>query len=94
GHRPGRKAGALVILQDGRLALYVERGGKTVLAFTDDSAALHAAAAALVAIIRRGAAEKMAIEKVNGEPVLDSEVGRALTAAGFYSTPRGLRIRA
>ncbi|MBP2218256.1 ATP-dependent helicase [Arthrobacter sp. CAN_C5] len=94
GHRPGRKAGALVILQDGRLALYVERGGKTVLAFTEDSAALHAAAGALVAIIRRGAAEKMAIEKVNGEPVLDSEVGRALTAAGFYSTPRGLRIRA
>ena len=94
GHRPGRKAGALVILQDGKLALYVERGGKTVLAFTEDSAALHAAAGALVAVIRRGAAEKMAIEKVNGEPVLDSEVGRALTAAGFYSTPRGLRIRA
>ncbi|MHA7154643.1 ATP-dependent helicase [Arthrobacter sp. TMN-50] len=94
GHRPGRKAGALVILQDGKLALYVERGGKTVLAFTGDSAALHAAAGALVAVIRRGAAEKMAIEKVNGEPVLDSEAGRALTAAGFYSTPRGLRIRA
>ncbi|WP_253907919.1 helicase-related protein [Arthrobacter sp. H20] len=94
GHRPGRKAGAMVILQDGHLALYVERGGKTVLAFTDDAAALNAAAVALVAVIRRGAAEKMAIEKVNGEPVLDSEVGRALTAAGFYSTPRGLRIRA
>ncbi len=33
GHRPGRKAGAIVVLLDGRLALYVERGGKTVLDF-------------------------------------------------------------
>ena len=33
GHRPGRKAGALVVLVDGALVLYVERGGKTVLAF-------------------------------------------------------------
>ena len=33
GHRPGRKAGALVVLADGALVFYVERGGKTVLAF-------------------------------------------------------------
>ena len=31
GHRPGRKAGALVVLVDGALVLYVERGGKTLL---------------------------------------------------------------
>src|SRR5260370_31699724 len=29
GHRPGRKAGALVVLVDGHLVLYVERGGRT-----------------------------------------------------------------
>jgi ATP-dependent Lhr-like helicase len=29
GHRPGRKAGALVVLTGGELALYVERGGRT-----------------------------------------------------------------
>ena len=33
GHRPGRKAGALVVLVDGELGLYVERGGKTLLSF-------------------------------------------------------------
>ena len=33
GHRPGRKAGALVVLVDGRLALYVERGGRTLLSW-------------------------------------------------------------
>ena len=31
GHRPGRKAGALVVLVDGELVLYVERGGKSLL---------------------------------------------------------------
>ncbi|WP_343990123.1 DNA glycosylase AlkZ-like family protein, partial [Terrabacter terrae] len=31
GHQPGRKAGALVVLVDGELVLYVERGGKTML---------------------------------------------------------------
>ncbi|WP_139004191.1 ATP-dependent helicase [Arthrobacter crystallopoietes] len=94
GHRPGRKAGALVVLVDGELALYVERGGKTLLTFTEDPDALTLCAEALVGIIRRGAADKMAVEKVNGAPVLDTDVARALTGAGFYTTPRGLRFRA
>ena len=34
-HRPGRKAGALAVLVDGALALYVERGGRTLLSWTD-----------------------------------------------------------
>ena len=33
GHRPARKAGAVVVLVDGELVLYVERGGKTLLSF-------------------------------------------------------------
>ncbi|NUU07798.1 DEAD/DEAH box helicase [Leifsonia sp. C5G2] len=37
GHRPGRKAGALVVLVDGELALYVERGGKSLLSFVPRS---------------------------------------------------------
>lgn len=34
-HKPGRKAGSLVVLVDGVLTLYVERGGKTLLAWTN-----------------------------------------------------------
>ena len=93
GHRPGRKAGALVVLVDGNLALYAERGGKTLLSFTEDPAVLELSAEALVGIIRRGAAEKMAIEKVNGQDILDTDAAKALTHAGFYTTPKGLRYR-
>jgi ATP-dependent Lhr-like helicase len=82
------------VLVDGALALYVERGGKTLLTFTEDADVLRAAALALVTVIRRGAADKMAVEKVNGGEILDTDIGRALADAGFYTTPRGLRIRA
>ena len=37
GHQPGRKAGALVVLVDGELVLYVERGGKTLLTWTEST---------------------------------------------------------
>ena len=47
GHRPGRKAGALVVLVDGALTLYVERGGKTLLTWPDDLELLEPAAHAL-----------------------------------------------
>ena len=46
GDRPpaGRKAGALVVLVDGELVLYVERGGKTLLSWTEDEHVLKEAA--------------------------------------------------
>ncbi|SDP65922.1 ATP dependent helicase, Lhr family [Arthrobacter sp. ok909] len=94
GHRPGRKAGALVVLVDGALALYVERGGKTLLAFSDDTEVLAAAGTALVGVVTRGAVDKLIMEKVNGHGILDTPVAAALAQAGAYSTPKGLRIRA
>ncbi|MBT2515313.1 ATP-dependent helicase [Arthrobacter sp. ISL-30] len=94
GHRPGRKAGALVVMVDGALVLYVERGGKTLLAFSEDEQVLSAAAAALVDVVKRGAIDKLFMEKVNGHDLLETPVAAALTAAGAYSTPKGLRIRA
>ncbi|WP_235780177.1 ATP-dependent helicase [Sinomonas notoginsengisoli] len=94
GHRPGRKAGALVVTVDGALALYVERGGKTLLAFSEDESVLAPAAEALVGVVRAGAVDRLAMEKVNGHDLLDTPLARALTGAGAYSTPRGVRIRA
>lgn len=33
GHRPGRKAGAVVVLVEGRLVMYLERGGRSLLSW-------------------------------------------------------------
>jgi ATP-dependent Lhr-like helicase len=92
GHRPGRKAGALVVLVDGALEIYVERGGKTVLTFTADEQRLAAAAESLTATIRR-ASGRLRVEKVDGEFSLGTPFGNALVAAGFAPTPQGLRLR-
>ena len=91
-HRPGRKAGALVVIVDGDLALYIERGGKSVLAFTADEAVLAAASASLVATARR-ALGKLRVERVNGEFAVGTPLGHALVEAGFVATPQGLRLR-
>jgi ATP-dependent Lhr-like helicase len=93
GHRPGRKTGAVVILVDGDLVLYVERGGRTLLTFTDDPDRLARAADALALAARDGALGRLAVEKADGETVFDSPLARALTEAGFRPTARGLRLR-
>ncbi|HKV18491.1 MAG TPA: crosslink repair DNA glycosylase YcaQ family protein, partial [Mycobacterium sp.] len=99
-HRPGRKAGALVALVDGELAWFLERGGRSLLSFTTDADAHHAAAGALADLVGTGRVQSLLVEKINGEPVLapdassdQSAVVAALTGAGFARTPRGLRLR-
>ncbi|MBG6214996.1 ATP-dependent Lhr-like helicase [Cryobacterium sp. CAN_C3] len=93
-HRPGRKAGALVVLVDGALVLYVERGGKTVVAFETDAARLAAATLSLTTLVKTGRIQKIAVETVNGVFVIGTELGSALRSAGFTETPKGLRLRA
>ena len=108
-HRPARKAGACVVLVDGAPVLYVERGAKTLLAFTTDSVLLEAAAPALARLVSAGGAEKISVEKVNdvellGTHTLSASGGEvaehpvealraALQAQGFYATVRGLSLR-
>jgi ATP-dependent Lhr-like helicase len=95
GHQPGRKAGALVVLVDGELVLYVERGGKTMLCWSDDPEHLQAAADALALAVREGALGRLTVEKADGASVLGSDhpLVQALSQAGFHMTPRGLRLR-
>jgi ATP-dependent Lhr-like helicase len=94
GHRPGRKAGALVITVDGELAIYVERGGRTLLSFIEDPATLALAAKALAESVHSGALGALSVERADGETIHSSPLGDALTTAGFRTTPRGLRLRA
>ena len=108
-HRPARKAGACVVLVDGAPVLYVERGAKTLLAFTTDPVLLEAAAPALARLVSAGGAEKISVEKVNDVELLGTHtvstpggevveypveaLRAALQAQGFYATVRGLSLR-
>ena len=91
GHKPGRKAGALVILVEGHLVLYVERGGKTLLSWGDND--LQPAVDALALAVHEGALGKLTVERADGGAIIDSPLAAALEAAGFHPTPRGLRLR-
>jgi ATP-dependent helicase Lhr and Lhr-like helicase len=93
-HRPARKAGALAVLVDGSPVLYVERGGRSLLSFTDDDDALHAAAAGLTRAVRDGWLGTLAVERADGETALTSHLADIFREAGFRLTPRGLRLRA
>jgi ATP-dependent helicase Lhr and Lhr-like helicase len=96
GHRPGRKAGAVVVLVDGVLTLYVERGGRTLLTWSENPERLTPAAAALAEAARRGSLGRLTVEKADGDRLLgagSTPLREALAAAGFVATPRGLRMR-
>lgn len=97
GHRPGRKAGAMVVLVDGRLTLYVERGGRSLLTWSEDHTRLGPATEALATAARRGSLGRLIVERADGEQLLgagSTPLREALNAAGFLSTPKGLRLRA
>jgi ATP-dependent Lhr-like helicase len=86
----------LVVLVDGALTLYVERGGRTLLTWSDDAGVLRPAALSLSEAGRRGALGRLTVEKADGEQILgggSTPLREALDAAGFVSTPRGLRLR-
>jgi ATP-dependent Lhr-like helicase len=82
------------MLVDGQLVVYVERGGRTVLSFTDDPDLLQPAVDALALAIRDGHLGKLSVETADGEQVRHTAFGDALSKAGFHATPRGLRLRA
>lgn len=80
-------------LVDGELAWFLERGGRSLLSFTDDAEAQMAAASALADLVGRGRVQSLLVEKVNGVTVLEPAQGKvraavhdALTGAGFTRT--------
>jgi ATP-dependent Lhr-like helicase len=95
GHLPGRKAAATVTLDAQGLVLFVERGGKTMLTWSDASEHRSATAVtALVDAVRAGQRPPLHLQKVDGVDVHQSPWRRPLIEAGFLVTPRGLRLRA
>jgi ATP-dependent Lhr-like helicase len=95
GARAARVGGALVVLLGGEAVLYVERGGRSLVPLRDpDEEWLRPALAALVDHVRLGRSKRLAVERFDGEPVVDSEVMPLLVEAGFLAGPRRAVLRA
>jgi ATP-dependent Lhr-like helicase len=83
-----------VVLVDGVPALYVERGGKSLLSFTEEDEPLNAAAQALARAVHDGWLGELAVQRADGAAALTSRLADVLRDAGFRATPKGLRLRA
>jgi ATP-dependent Lhr-like helicase len=92
--RAARVAGAHVVLLGGEAALYVERGGRSLVPLRDpDEEWLRPALAALVAFVHGGGAKRLAVERFDSQPVVDSDAMALLVEAGFLAGPRRAVLR-
>ncbi len=95
GRRLARAAGAYVVLSGGDPILYLDRGGRSLQTLVEAAdPRLAQALSALVEQVQRGAIKRLALEKVDGEPALGSQLGAALVAHGFQEGPRRLTLSA
>jgi ATP-dependent Lhr-like helicase len=94
GARAARVAGAWVVLLDGEAALFVERGGRSLVPLRDPEPEwLRPALAALVAHVRAGGAKRLAVERFDGVAVSESDALQLLVEAGFLAGPRRAVLR-
>jgi len=107
--RPARVAGAYVVMVADEPALYVERGGRGLVTLGDacgragsgaaasagrEADPVHEALGALADAVRAGRVGKLALERIDGEPAIASEMVGALRELGFHSGPRRLTLTA
>jgi ATP-dependent Lhr-like helicase len=94
GARAARVAGAWVVLLDGEAALFVERGGRSLVPLREpDPEWLRAALAALVAHVKAGGAKRLAVERFDGVAVAETDAMGLLVEAGFLAGPRRAVLR-
>ena len=94
GARAARVAGAQVVLLGGEAALYVERGGRSLVPLRDPAPEwLRSALGALVEHVRTRGRKRLAVERFDGEPVGETEILPLLLEAGFVAGPRRAVLR-
>jgi ATP-dependent helicase Lhr and Lhr-like helicase len=92
--RAARVAGAHVVLLGGEPALYVERGGKSLVPLRDpEDEWMRVALAALVEHVKRRGRKRLAVERFDGEPVGETDAMPLLLEAGFLAGPRRAVLR-
>jgi ATP-dependent Lhr-like helicase len=94
GGRAARVAGAQVVLLGGEPALFVERGGRSLVPLREpEEEWLRNALAALVEHVRRAGVKRLAVERFDGQPVGETEIMPLLLEAGFVAGPRRATFR-
>jgi len=95
GRRPSRTPGALVVLAGSEPVLYLERGGRALQSLADPGdPRIPVALEALAEHARAGRIRRIALEKVDGEPVMGTPWEAALAEVGFRAGPRRLTLSA
>jgi ATP-dependent Lhr-like helicase len=94
GHRPTRKAGAIVVLDDGRPVLYLERGAHTLVTFDTERSAVIEALRLVGQWIDARRLDTVTVQRINSESALEAHNWtEVLEQAGFTMTPQGFRRR-
>ena len=94
GGRAARVAGAQVVLLGGEPALFVERGGRSIVSLREpDEDWLRPALAALVERVKTHGGKRLAVERFDGEPVGETDLMPLLLEAGFLAGPRRAVLR-
>jgi ATP-dependent Lhr-like helicase len=91
-----RAAGAYVVIVDGSAALYLERGGRSLLRLpaADDPEVTRRAVDALAGMVGpTGTMRELRLERVDRVPVAESALADALRDAGFRASYRGYLLR-
>jgi ATP-dependent Lhr-like helicase len=93
---PRRAAGASVVIVDGELALYVERGGGVASFAPADPAraepVMRLAAAALRQLFAHRRRRSLRIDAIDGVPAARSPWAQALVGAGFRADYKGMAL--
>ena len=85
--RPDRRAGATIVLLDGRPLAWLDPAGKRIATFSEDPATV----AAIVDLAHRHA--KASIATIDGAPAREHPISGDLLAAGFMSGYKGYTVR-
>ena len=93
--RPSRSAGAHVVIMDGELAVYVERGGKSLVSFPDFRERSEALCdprwvEGIKELLTKGMVRTLEIAKIDGQTAAQSPLYDVLTGNGFVRGYKGL----
>jgi ATP-dependent Lhr-like helicase len=95
GARAARVAGAYVVLLEGEAALFVDRGGRSLVPLREpEEDWLRRALEALVGHVPRMGVKRLAVERFDGQPVGETMLMPLLLGAGFRAGPRRAVLRA